>query len=179
MLKAKQCLWILEEFWLCYSSVFRKYLRESLNSSKHFFLLFREEVEDDDDEMFCCMVDQRKVFSLISSQDHYQRSSPIANLWHATSRIWTCTEPEFRLCWMKLCGSDNHYTTAPLCHGSWLTIHSSTVFQDFHLVFAWTVNQRCPLFIVPVMTCFYLHFFPSQMQIILWQLCEKHRNKLK
>ena len=25
----------------------------------------------------------------------------IANLRHATSRIWTCAEPEFRLCWMK------------------------------------------------------------------------------
>ena len=34
----------------------------------------------------------------------------ITNLWHAASRIWTCSEPEFRLCWMKLCSSDNHYT---------------------------------------------------------------------
>ena len=37
----------------------------------------------------------------------------IANLWHAASRIWTCAEPEFRLTWMKLLSSDNHYTTAP------------------------------------------------------------------
>ena len=35
----------------------------------------------------------------------------IANLRHAASRTWTCAEPEFRLCWMKLCSSDNHYTT--------------------------------------------------------------------
>ena len=35
----------------------------------------------------------------------------ISNLQHAVSRIWTCAEPEFRLCWMKLCGSDNYYTT--------------------------------------------------------------------
>ena len=28
-------------------------------------------------------------------------------------RVWTCSESEFRLCWMKLCRSDNHYTTAP------------------------------------------------------------------
>ena len=27
---------------------------------------------------------------------------------------WTCAESKFRLCWMKLCSSDNHYTTAPL-----------------------------------------------------------------
>ena len=31
----------------------------------------------DDDELFCDMVDQRKAFSLISSQDHCQRSSPL------------------------------------------------------------------------------------------------------
>ena len=37
----------------------------------------------------------------------------IANLRHAASRIWTSAEPEFRLCWMKLCSSDNHYTTVP------------------------------------------------------------------
>ena len=38
----------------------------------------------------------------------------IANLWHATNRIWTCAEPEFRFRWMKLCSKDNHYTTVPL-----------------------------------------------------------------
>ena len=38
----------------------------------------------------------------------------IANLWHAMSRIWTCPESEFRLCWTKLCSSDNHYTTVIL-----------------------------------------------------------------
>ena len=27
-------------------------------------------------------------------------------------RIWACAEPEFRLRWVKLCSSDNHYTTA-------------------------------------------------------------------
>ena len=33
---------------------------------------------------------------------------------HATSKIWTCPEPEFRFCWMKLCSSDNHYTNSHL-----------------------------------------------------------------
>ena len=32
--------------------------------------------DDDDDNCFCDMVDQRKAFSLISSRDHCQRSSP-------------------------------------------------------------------------------------------------------
>ena len=35
----------------------------------------------------------------------------IANHRHAVSRIWNCGEPELRLCWMKLCCSDNHYIT--------------------------------------------------------------------
>ena len=34
----------------------------------------------------------------------------IGNLWYAASRIYTCTEPESRLCVMKLCSSNNHYT---------------------------------------------------------------------
>ena len=32
---------------------------------------------------------------------------------YALSRVWTCAEPEFRVSWMKLCSSDNHYTTTP------------------------------------------------------------------
>ena len=32
--------------------------------------------DNDDDELFCGMVDRRKVFSLSSSRDHCQRSSP-------------------------------------------------------------------------------------------------------
>ena len=33
--------------------------------------------DDDDDELFCGMLDQQKRFSLISSRDHCQRSSPL------------------------------------------------------------------------------------------------------
>ena len=40
----------------------------------------------------------------------------IVNLWQAGNRIWSCAELEFRLCWMKLCSSHNHYTMAPLHH---------------------------------------------------------------
>ena len=36
----------------------------------------------------------------------------IADLRHAASWIWTCAEAEFRLCWMKLCSTDHHYTKA-------------------------------------------------------------------
>ena len=36
----------------------------------------------------------------------------IANLQYAASRVWTCAERDFRLSWMKLCSSNNHYTRA-------------------------------------------------------------------
>ena len=45
---------------------------------------------------------------------------------HAASRIWTCTEPEFRLCWMKLCSSDNHYT---INHGATININSNNIYN--------------------------------------------------
>ena len=32
------------------------------------------------------------------------------------SRIWTCTEPEFRFCWVKLCSSDKRASTKSFCH---------------------------------------------------------------
>ena len=32
--------------------------------------------DDDDDELFLCMVERQKAFSLFSSRDHCQRSSP-------------------------------------------------------------------------------------------------------
>ena len=58
---------------------------------------------------FCGMVDRRKA------EPNFQPGLlseilTITNLRHAASRIWTCAEPVFRLRWMKLCSSDNHYT---------------------------------------------------------------------
>ena len=43
---------------------------------KLYLLLKHDDDDDDDDELFCGMVDRRKAFSLISSRDHCQRSSP-------------------------------------------------------------------------------------------------------
>ena len=59
---------------------------------------------------FCGMVNWRKVFSLISSRDHCQRSSP--SRISDTPQAQTCAESEFRLSWMKLCSRAGHYTTA-------------------------------------------------------------------
>ena len=35
----------------------------------------------------------------------------ITNLHHTVGRTWTCAKSELRLCSMKLCSNDNHYTT--------------------------------------------------------------------
>ena len=64
---------------------------------------------------FCGMVDQRKPYfqpRLLSEID------TIMNLRQAASRVWTWTEPESRVSWMKLCSSDTHYTTAQQHHGA-------------------------------------------------------------
>ena len=61
---------------------------------------------------FCGMVGRRKTFRFISSRDMSEILT-ITNLRHATSRVRICAESEFRLSWMKLCSSDNYYTTEP------------------------------------------------------------------
>ena len=63
-------------------------------------------------ELFCGMVDRRKaLFSLISSRDHFQRSSPTRIPAHPRQdlnlrRTWSLDFVE--------CSGDNHYTTAPI-----------------------------------------------------------------
>ena len=78
------------------------------------------------DDGFCGMVDRRKTSSLIPCQDHCQRPLSeiltITNLRYTVNRIWTCAEPEFRLGWMELCSSDNHFTTAP-CYSKFTRKH--------------------------------------------------------
>ena len=58
---------------------------------------------------FCGMVDQRKLLSLFSSRDYYQRFLPSQPPVHF-ELDWSCTEPESRLRWVQLWISDNHYT---------------------------------------------------------------------
>ena len=77
---------------------------------------------------FCAMVDRRKAFSLISSRDYCQRSSP--------SRISDTPRAGFEPVQNLssgfvevLCSSDNHYTTAPL----YLCVHISLCHLFFNL----------------------------------------------
>ena len=53
------------------------------------------------------MVDRRKAFTPYSQPEPLSEILTIANLRHAASRVWTCAEPQFRLCWMKLRRSNN------------------------------------------------------------------------
>ena len=62
---------------------------------------------------FCGMVDQRNAFTSYFQPGPLSEILIVANLQHAASRIWTYAEFQFRLCWAKLCSSDNHYSTAP------------------------------------------------------------------
>ena len=48
---------------------------------------------DDNDELFCGLVDRRNTFSLISSLDHCQRSSPSLIF----DTLWAGIDQEFRL----------------------------------------------------------------------------------
>ena len=57
------------------------------------------------------------------------------NIRYAASRIWTCTEPGFRLCWKTMCGSDNHYATAPQRKYRFLKIFMSIYLEKFDIYF--------------------------------------------
>ena len=69
--------------------------------------------DDDDDESFLWYGWPTKSIQPYFQPGPLSEIFTITILRHAGSRIWTSAEPAFRLCWMKLCSSDNHYTTAP------------------------------------------------------------------
>ena len=62
---------------------------------------------------FCGMIDRRKEFSLISSQDRRQRFSPFRISNTPRAGLEPAQNLSSTLCWMELCNIDNHYTTAP------------------------------------------------------------------
>ena len=111
--------------------------------------------DDDDDKSFLWYGWRTKGFRLISSRDHCQRSSPSRISWHTTSRIWTCAEPEFRLSWMKLCSSDNHY----IHHGATLLM-----LIEIRIAYIVKYNSATPM----VMS--YLYKFERSTKIFLIQM---------
>ena len=89
---------------LFWGQLLKKKLQFSLNFSDD---------NDDDDKLFLWYGWQTKGVSSYFQLGSFAEILTIANLRLAASRIWTCAEPDFVLCWRKLCSSDNHYTTAP------------------------------------------------------------------
>ena len=59
-----------------------------------------------------------KCFYLYFQPGPLSQILTMAKLWHAVSRVCTCAELGFRLNWMNLCSSDNHYTTMPRCNSN-------------------------------------------------------------
>ena len=78
----------------------------------------------------------------------------IANIRHATSKVWTCTEPKYRLCLMKLCNNDNHHTTTLLYRGSLSNIDFQWSVRNFVYISRRWCTQ-CPLMHV-INSIFYL-----------------------
>ena len=76
--------------------------------------------DDEDDELFLINGWKMKGAKPYFQPGPLSEILNIANLRHATSRIWTCPGPEFCLCWVKFCSSDNQYNTAPLIDKNWL-----------------------------------------------------------
>ena len=71
---------------------------------------------------------------LISSQDNCRENLTVVNPRHATRRIWTCAEPEFRLWWWSFavvwlhhgvqlvsCKGDSNDTRRKTCFSLWFT----------------------------------------------------------
>ena len=61
---------------------------------------------------FCGMADRRKALILISSRDHRQSFWPSLISDMPRAGFEPAQNQNFRLCWRKLCSSNNHYTTA-------------------------------------------------------------------
>ena len=66
----------------------------------------------------------------------------ISNLRYILSRIWTCAEPEFRLCWMELCSSGNHYNTAPP------ELHASVSSKRFSLFWSNDLSKKFMIYLI-------------------------------
>ena len=91
---------------------------------------------------FCGMVEQRDAFSLILSREHCLRSSP--SRISDTPQTGLEPAPKFRICWMKLCSSDNHCIVEPLrdCRDC-TSLQGSTfilLFHHFDIDRAWNIS---------------------------------------
>ena len=144
--------------------------------SHHKKLLLGEVLsDDDDDELFCWYGWPTKG---IYYRPYFQPGPlseilTIVNLRHVVSRIWTCAEPEFKLCRMKLCNSVNHFTTAP--------VSSVTQFTDIGITKNW-IRHKCILYLELVIQqyspwniiCFLFCFMPLCYERNHWPLISSY-----
>ena len=107
------------------------------------------------------MFDRRKTFSLTSSRNRCQKSSPSRIFNTLGAGILTCEEPLLKLCWMKMCSSDNHYTTAPqmlftaLPKSKFYPLFKNSIKFDYNLI-----NSKILRCMPSFLTCFFklIHF---------------------
>ena len=122
--------WEGKDGWLYRGGIVYRRVLNFLDTITIFHVSYNRNYDDDDDD------DELLLWYGGPTKGVYPYFQPrplseiltIANLRHAVSRIWTCAETEFRLSWMKLCSSDNHYTTAP-----WMMIPMFLVLQTINL----------------------------------------------
>ena len=108
-----------ELYLLVYSIfVFQRHFQNSVPWGLPFDIRFwsvKYTFDDDHDELLLWYGRPRKGVQAYFQLGTLSEILTTANLQHTTSRIWIGTEPEFRLCWMKLSSSD-HHTTTLRCH---------------------------------------------------------------
>ena len=95
------------------------------------------------------MVDRRIAFMPYFQPAPMSEILTMTNLQHTVSRVWICTESEFRLCWMKFCSSDNHYITAP---------------------FTWSSNQLPKHQLYQVKSGVFLFYSYNQLRLRHWKV---------
>ena len=77
---------------------------------------------------FCGMVDHQKAFTLFSAtvRDSHHQEPPTHHM-QDLSLCWTFVVVRF--CWMKLCSSDNHYTTTSIAKREKVLWQAFRIFQ--------------------------------------------------
>lgn len=92
------------------------FFMDSNNTKKEHVNHMPKNFPEDDDELFFRNGWMEKSLKLCFQLEIFLNALAIPNLEHAMNRIWNCVERKYRLCWIKICNSDNHYTIV-----SWLS----------------------------------------------------------
>ena len=103
--------------------------------------------------VFVVWLTDERCFSLISSRHHYQRSL-------------SCSEPEFRLWWIKLCRSD--ISTTPRLHGIWGSNALKCYNQRFERRSSDRLNVSQTYVTLKQLLLFFINFTTFFVGCILW-----------